>query len=186
MPTTTTTDEVLSSARQDLQGQLSVVRDELVRLAAEERTLRQALSALEGTAAVATNGGATESKPRASANRRKRSTRKPTSRGGKRRSTNKSTADRVQQLRALLGDGPKSRNDLAMELKVSPARVQQLLTELGSAVSSQPDPSNGRARLWSLKGSANGATASKQGTSGGGRRGRASGRERSRRRGVKG
>jgi len=170
MAATTTTDEVLSSARQDLQAQLSVVRDELARLSTEERTLSQALSALEGPkAAAGTNGGATESKPRTSATQRKRSARKPAARGRRRRSTNKSTGDRVQELRGLLGEGPKSRNDLAAALKVSPARVQQLLAELGGSVSSQPDPSNGRARLWSLKGSGNGASSGKRAASSGGR-----------------
>lgn len=61
----------------------------------------------------------------------------------------------MNELRGLLGEGPRSRNDLAAALNVSPARVQQLLAEFGSAVSSQPDPGQRRGKLWSLKGSAN-------------------------------
>ena len=64
-------------------------------------------------------------------------------------------------MRALLADGPKSRGELAEALDVSPPRVQQLLAELGGAVSSRADPEQGRSRLWSLKGSANGASAAK-------------------------
>ena len=61
----------------------------------------------------------------------------------------------------MLANGPKSRNDLAAALTVSPARVQQLLAELGSSVSSQPDPGQRQGKLWTLKGAGDGASPAK-------------------------
>ena len=145
------TDEVLAAARRDVQEQLDVVRDELTRLAAEEAALTQALASLDGDGITAASVSQTKSRSRPPKSRG--STRRPTAR---RRAASKSTAERVDQLRGLLADGPKSRAQLAAALDVSPARVQQLLSALGGAVSSRPDPSQGRSRLWSLKGSANG------------------------------
>ena len=162
------TDQVLASARKDVEAQLNVVRSQIERLEGSERKLTQALSSLDAGSSAAKNNGGGGSSPSASARPATRSTRKASSRRRSRPGAGKSTADRVQELRALLAEGAKSRNDLAAALKVSPARVQQLLAELGGSVSSQPDPSNARARLWSLKGSANGASASKPAASGGG------------------
>lgn len=158
------TDEVLASARQDLQAQLALVREEMGRLAAEERTLTQALSSLDGDSAASSSrasasraGGEART---AKTSARGSSTRKAgTGRRRRPRSAIKSTADRVKELQGLLADGPKSKNDLAVALKVSPPRVQQLLAELGRSVSSQPDPEQRRGKLWSIKGSGNGATA---------------------------
>lgn len=156
------TNEVLASARRDVEAQLAVVRDELSRLSSEEAALTQALSSLVGNggssgAATKSNGdaraGATPSSPARSSTRKA-----ATGRRRRRRGTSKSTADRVNELRELLADGPKSRSDLATALAVSPARVQQLLAELGGSVSSQPDPEQRRGKLWSLKGSANGTS----------------------------
>ena len=45
------TDDVLATARKDLQIQLAVVREEIGRLATEERALIQALSSLNGEGA---------------------------------------------------------------------------------------------------------------------------------------
>ncbi len=145
------TDEVLAAARNELQAQLGVVREEQARLAAEEAALTHALSSLNGGGSPSADrsaggGGASRSraaKPKGRASGRRR----------RRRGSAKSTADRVEELRALLVDGPRSRNDLAAALEVSPARVQQLLAELGSSVSSQPDPERGQGKLWALKGS---------------------------------
>ena len=154
------TDEVLASARRDLRAQLAVVRDEISRLAGEELALTQALSSLgrnsasssTTAAAVAVSGRTGSAKSPAT-----RSTaRKPgVSRGPRRRGVSKPTANRVKELEGLLADGPKSRNDLAAALEVSPARVQQLLAELGSAVSSQPDPDQRQGKLWALTGAGN-------------------------------
>jgi hypothetical protein len=147
------TDEVLASARTELEAQLVVVRDEIARLTAEEQALTHAVSNLNGgNPATSAEGSvrtrATSRKPRA---RRAAGTRK-SARGRRRGGATKTTAERVEELRGLLADGPKSRNDLAAALKVSPPRVQQLLAELGSAVASQPDPNQRRGKLWSLKG----------------------------------
>ena len=160
------TDEVLAVARRELEAQLAVVREEIARLAAEERALTHAVSSLDG-GNPATSSDDGESSKRAvrsrSAKRQGRkgsATRKASSsRRSRTRSASKSTAQRVDELRGLLADGPKSRTDLAAALNVSPARVQQLLAELGSAVSSQPDRGRRRGKLWSLKGRGNGASA---------------------------
>ena len=150
------TDDVLATARKDLQAQLALVREEIAGLAAEERALTQALSSLNGDSAshTTTAPAAKVAGDRATAKRsasmgpaRKRSTSRR-----RRRGASKSTADRVKELQRLLTDGPKSRNDLAAALKVSPARVQQLLAELGSSVSSQPNPEQRRGKLWTLTG----------------------------------
>lgn len=164
MATTRKTDDVLASARKDLKAQLGVVRDEMTRLAGEERALTQALSSLDGdsapssTTAPAAKVGAGPRKVKSSA---RRSSPGKASSTRRRRGASKSTADRVSELQGLLGDGPKSRNDLAAALKVSPARVQQLLAVLGSAVSSQPNPEQRQSKLWTLTGRANGASAAK-------------------------
>ena len=153
------TDEVLASARRELQAQLGVVLEELARLANEERTLTQALSSINGGASSsATDGSGSSRQTTARASKSRRSARKPTS-GRRKRGGTKSTADRVEELRGLLADGPRSRGDLAAALKVSPARVQQLLAQLGSSVSSQPDPNNGQVKLWTLTAGGNGASA---------------------------
>ncbi|MCA1680380.1 MAG: hypothetical protein LC777_16220, partial [Actinobacteria bacterium] len=86
---------------------------------------------------------------------------------GRTRGKTKSTADRVKQLEGLLAAGPKSRSDLAAALKVSPARVQQLLAQLGSAVSAQPHPELRRGKLWSLKAAGGGKGASTSAAKGG-------------------
>ncbi len=160
------TDEVLASARKDLQAQLAVVQGELGRLVAEERALTEALSSMDGDGA-SSSSKASASGTAAQSGTAKRSARRSSTRksgaGGRRRrrGASKSTADRVKELEGLLGDGPRSRNDLAAALGVSPARVQQLLAELGGSVSSEPDPGQRRGKLWSLKGGGNGASAAK-------------------------
>ena len=149
------TNDVLASARSDLQAQLAVVRGEMSRLAAEEHALTHALSNLDGDgtspSTTATTAGTRGRSRTAKGSTRRKSTRKA-ARGRRRSGASKSTADRVSELQGLLGDGPKSRNDLAAALKVSPARVQQLLADLGSLVSSQPDPKQRRGKLWVLAG----------------------------------
>ena len=162
--TRTKTDDVLASARKDLQAQLAVVRDEMSRLTAEEYALTQALASLDGDGASPTTAPAANASGRATSGKgtaRARATGKGTNRRRRRRGASKSTADRVSELQGLLSAGPKSRNDLAAALKVSPARVQQLLAELGSAVSSQPDPEQRRGKLWTLTGGGNGPSAAK-------------------------
>ena len=174
-----TTDQVLASARKELESQLRLIRDEQSRLGAEEQALTLALSSLES------DGGSRSPAARADgANRPTRRAQTSTTRSSKRkraggarprrRSAVKSTADRVDELRELLSDGPKSRKALATALDVSPARVQQLLAELGSSVSSQPDPEQRRGKLWRLKGSANGAGATKPAARGGSARSKGS------------
>lgn len=165
------TDEVLASARKDLQAQLAVVREEMSRLAAEEQALTHALSSLDGESASSSSAApATDESGRnrtANKSATRSPTRKPrTSRRGRQGGGSKPTAERVKELRQLLADGPKSRNDLAAALKVSPARVQQLLAELGKAVSSQPDPEQSQGKLWSLKQNDGAATAAKPRTKG--------------------
>ena len=158
------TDDVLATARKELQAQLAVVREEIGRLAAEERALTQALSSLNGDsasssttapAAKVADSSATAKSSASTGRARKRSTSR------RRRGASKSTIDRVNELKRLLAEGPKSRNDLAAALKVSPARVQQLLAELGSSVSSEPNPAQRQGKLWTLTGGGNGASAAK-------------------------
>ena len=159
------TAEVLAAARKDLQAQLALVREELGQLAAEEHALTQALSSLDG------GGPSSSTAPASKAGARPRARKSPatgspnrrasTSRRRRPNGASKPTTDRLQELRGLLGDGPKSRNDLAAALKVSPARVQQLLAELGSSVSSQQDPERRQGKLWTLTGRGNGASAAK-------------------------
>jgi plasmid maintenance system antidote protein VapI len=166
MATTPKTDEVLASARKDLQAQLDVVRGEISRLAAEDHALTVALSSLDGNGASARarvrGSGESEAVPAAKASTRPSARgRKATTRRGRRRATGKSTADRIEELRGLLADGPKSRSELAGALGVSPARVQQLLAALGSAVSSRPHPEQRQGKLWALAGQGNGASAAK-------------------------
>ena len=160
------TDEVLASARKELEAQLAAVRQELSRLAAEESALTRALSSLDGDSAPAPAPTARERKSagatrtaRGSASGRSAAT------GGRRRTRarSKSTADRVKELEGLLAAGPKSRSELAAALEVSPARVQQLLAQLGSAVSAQPHPELRQGKLWTLTGSGAGDTAAKSG-----------------------
>ena len=164
--THTNTIEVLAAARKDLEAQLAVVREQIARLTAEERALTHAVSALDGGNPSASSAGTTTGRTATARTRgrqgAKSSARKASStRSRRRRGASKSTADRVNELRELLADGPKSRADLAAALKVSPARVQQLLAELGGSVSSQPDPAQRRGKLWSLKGGADGTGATK-------------------------
>lgn len=151
--TVSKTDEVLASARKELQAQLAVVREELSRLTAEERALTQALTSLDGDSGSTQTDASTSNRGERSRARRTRSSRRKTATGRRRRrGQSKSTAERVEELRGLLAQGPRSRADLAAALKVSPARVQQLLAELGSSVSSQPDPNQRRGKLWILAG----------------------------------
>lgn len=135
-------DQVLAGARKELESELAVVRAEMARLGSEERELTAALANLSSDASASAGRGQAQAAKRS---RRSRNGR----RGGGRRGAMKPTAERVEELRALLAAGSKSRNELAAALKVSPARVQQLLGELGGSVSSQPD---GRGKLWSLTG----------------------------------
>ena len=155
------TDEVLAAARRDLQSQLAVVREELSRLTAEEHALTRALSSLVGDGASSTTAAAADASGRSAGPKRparpSSAKKAGASRGRRRRGPSKPTADRLSELQGLLADGPKSRNDLATALKVSPARVQQLLAELGSSVSSQRDPEQAQAKLWALTGRGNGA-----------------------------
>lgn len=158
------TEEVLAAARRDLQAQLAVVRSEIARLGAEEDALTGALASLNGaSSSPAAATGKADGRPRAPKKSAARRSIRKASSGQRRRprGPSKPTADRVKELQALLADGAKSRNALAAALKVSPARVQQLLSELGGAVSSQPDPAQRQGKLWSLKSSGNGATAAK-------------------------
>ncbi len=159
------TGEVLAAARKDLEAQLVVVREEMSRLAAEERALTSAVSSLNGDSTSSPSapragraggqGGTAQGSTRRSSARKAPRRRRP-------RGASKSTAERVKELEGLLADGPKSRTDLAKALKVSPARVQQLLAELGGSVSSQRDPGQRQGKLWTLKaGSGNGASAAK-------------------------
>ena len=156
--TASKTDEVLASARKELEAQLAVVREELSRITAEERMLTQALASLDGDSRSAQTDGSTSNRAERSRTARSRSSSRKTASGRtRRRGASKSTAERVDQLRGLLAEGPRSRTDLAAALKVSPGRVQQLLAELGSSVSSQPDPNQRRGKLWVLAGSGDGA-----------------------------
>lgn len=179
------TDEVLASARKDLQAQLAAVREELARLSAEEDALTRALSSVDGDGASSSArapAGKRRGKARtANGSQSSSSTRKPAPRRRRRtRGAVKPTADRVKELRVLLADGPKSRTDLAAALEVSPARVQQLLGELGRSVSSQPDPDQRQGKLWSLKPSGNGASAARPAVKRGGTKAKGgSGRKRS-------
>jgi len=133
-------------------------------------------------ASISGNGNGTDSASTARPkSQRRTSTRKKASTRRARRSGGKSTSDRVEDLRQLLAAGPKSRNDLAAALEVSPARVQQLLAELGGSVSSKRDPANGRVKLWSLDGSANATNGGKSKATTGRRRSNSvSGRRRDR------
>ncbi len=158
------TNEVLAGARKDLEAQLAVVREEIARLAAEEQALAHAVSSLDGGNPATSAGGRVSKRAVQSDKKRSgRSSTRKASAGRRRRprAANKATADRVNELQGLLADGPKSRTDLAAALKVSPARVQQLLGELGGSVSSQPDPAQRRGKLWSLAGSGKSTTSKK-------------------------
>ena len=166
MATARKTDEVLAAARNDLEAQLKLVREQGAQLAAEELALTHAISSLDGgNPATSSSGATSERAVRSAAPKRERSKRSSrrasSSRRRRSRAAGKSTADRVNELRGLLSDGPKSRTDLAAALKVSPARVQQLLAELGGSVSSRPDPNQRRGKLWSLKAGGNGGGAAK-------------------------
>ena len=166
------TDEVLAAARSEVQAQLALVREELSWLASEELALMEALSSLNGESSTAADDGVSKRPqgPRA-AKSRGRATGRTQAPARRRRGASKSTADRVEELRGLLAEGPRSRTDLAAALKVSPARVQQLLAELGSSVSSRPDPKQRRGKLWALSGSGNGAGAESTGKRTGGSKG---------------
>ena len=155
----TNTNEVLAAARAELQAQLGVVREDLTRLTAEERDLTQALSGLGSAGSASKSRAASQKTTTASTGRR--SARGSSRRRRRKRGSSKSTAERLQELQGLLAGGPRSRNDLAAALEVSPPRVQQLLAELGSAVSSEPDPKRGQVKLWSLTGRANGGSAAR-------------------------
>lgn len=188
MATRKKTDAVLAAARKEMQAQLAVVREEMSRLASEERALAQALSSIDGPSGAGSSAKAPASAETASGSPAKQARRKsPTRKAGtgrrRRARASKSSAERLEELKGLLVDGPRSRNDLAAALKVSPARVQQLLAELGGAVSSEPDPGRSQGKLWSLNGSADRKSAVKPATKGSGARASsASARKRSARR----
>ena len=168
--THTKTDEVLASARKDLETQLAVVREQIERLAADELALTHAISSLDGGNPATSSAGAVSKRAAAPARKpqgSKGSARKGSRPRRRRRGASKSTADRVTELRELLAEGPKSRADLAAALGVSSARIQQLLAELGGSVSSQPDPAQRRGKLWSLRGTGNGAGTTKSASKGG-------------------
>ncbi len=163
------TGEVLAPPKRTCRRSWALSVRELARLGSEERTLAQAIASLNGggpcsSAASPGKRGARSRAGRSQGERRTVPKASATSRSSSRRrrprTALRSTADRVSELQGLLAEGPKSKVAIAAALKLSPARVQQLLAELGSSVSSQPDPGQGRAKLWSLKGSANGASAS--------------------------
>jgi len=153
--------EVLASAREELKAQLGVVRAEIALLAAEEQELTAALASLkaDGPSSSATRGtGKRQSRsPASKAKAAKTTVRDADAKRSRKRGTSKSTAERTQELRVLLAEGPKSRSDLAAALKVSPARVQQLLASLGASVRSRPAPDK-RSKLWSIQGASNGAS----------------------------
>lgn len=152
--TYSSTHEVLTAARRELEAQLAAVREQIARLTAEEKALSHAVSALDGGNPATSSTGTV--KRGATSGKVKGRARRGSARRGRRRGqgASKSTEERVNELRGLLADGPRSRADLAAALKVSPARVQQLLAELGGEVSSEPDPGQRRGKLWSLKGAA--------------------------------
>lgn len=159
------TDEVLATARKELQAQLELVRAELTRLTADERALTTALESLDGAGSPAAGDGGNRrrrSRSGPATRTRKASTRKASSARRTRRAPSKSTAERVEELRGQLADGPKSRSDLSAALNVSPARVQQLLAELGSSVTSKPVGDGARGgKVWSLASGSNGTGAAK-------------------------
>lgn len=165
MATRKKTDDVLAAARKELRAQLAVVRAEKTRLDGDERALTQALASMDGTNGARASATSSASAGAGRSSAVKQSTRKSSMRKARRSrrrpGASKSTTDRVKELEGLLADGAKSRTDLAAALKVSPARVQQLLRELGGSVSSQAAPGR-REKLWSLKASSgNGASAAK-------------------------
>jgi hypothetical protein len=154
------TEDVLASARKDLGAQLADVRDEIARLTVEEHALTQALSSLDGANPSISGSGKVKVPAKARTGRQTASrTRKPAPR--RRGGATKSTAERLDELQGILMDGPKSRADLAAALKVSPPRIQQLLSELGSSVTSEPDPDHSRGKLWGLKPTGNGHSSGK-------------------------
>jgi hypothetical protein len=166
------TDKVLAAARKEVQAQLAVVRDDIARLTAEQHALTHVLTSLDGGNPAVSSAGTVKkdagSRPARSAS--SCATRKRSSARRRRRGATKSTAERVEELRGLLADGPKSRSDLAASLKVSPPRVQQLLSELGGAVSSQPDPNQRRGKLWSLNASGKASSVPRRGSRAGAKR----------------
>jgi hypothetical protein len=155
-------DQVLASARKHLEAQLDVVRADMARLAAEERELTAALGnlAADGTSASLTGAPSKRQQRSPAKSGTRRSTRRNRNRPRRGDGASKSTAERMEEVRGLLVAGPKSRTDLAAALKVSPARVQQLLEGLGDSVTSRPDPDR-RGKLWSIKGASTAASAAK-------------------------
>ena len=86
------TDDVLASARKELQAQLAVVRDEMSRLAAEEHALTQALSSLDGDGTSPTTAAAAGASGRAANGKRPvraRASGKGKNRRGRRRGASK-------------------------------------------------------------------------------------------------
>lgn len=113
--------------------------------------------------AAAASGAAPAAAPAKPAATRKRASR-PSRSGSS--SAPVSTEQRQEQVREFLGDGPKTRKEIAAKLKVSPPRVQQIMVPMidaGVLVSEQDPTTNRRRELWRL--TAN-TSATEQGSSG--------------------
>jgi hypothetical protein len=70
-------------------------------------------------------------------------------------SSSLTTEQRQDQVREFLEAGPKTRKEIADELKVSPPRVQQIMSPMIDAgvLVSEPDPTTNRSRqIWRLTG----------------------------------
>ena len=154
--------DVITAVREDLRAHLVSLREQIERLTREERAVAQALSSLDNDGTVAPSAARAPTGVGDAARRapRHRSAAKGAATSRRPRNTKK-TVERADELRGLLSDGPKSRDELAAALKVSPARVQQLLAGLGSSVSSQPDPERLRGKVWSLAPGGNAASAAR-------------------------
>jgi CRP-like cAMP-binding protein len=155
MPDTLTADALVESVDAriaELEQQRAVIDEEISRLQA----MRQAAGAPSRTRARRTSArraSTTTRRTRRASARAATATAATTTRRRRGGGRGQSTEERLKQFKELLASGPKTRQEIAQALGVSPPRVEQIgsvLVERGE-VRKERDPNSTRNRMiWTL------------------------------------
>jgi hypothetical protein len=138
----------LGPMREQLRARIDVIKTEIETLEAERSELERVLGAMPRLAAATPRR-----RQRAAASGDGRARRRPSAPAGaaaRRVTVGRPTAEQTERLVALLGEGPKARDEIARALGLSPTRTGQLLDALGDRVTSETDPDNPRRKRWRL------------------------------------
>jgi hypothetical protein len=146
----------LGPMRDQLQARIDVINAEIAALEAERAELEHVLGAMPQPAAAPERPSAARPRrrERAAASGDGRSRRRPSPRrtgaAARRVTVGRPTAEQAERLAALLREGPKARDEIALALRLSRTRTGQLLDALGARVTSETDPDNPRRKRWRL------------------------------------